>query len=119
MSGEEKPVKIALFRKPGEVAGARRAMSELIKWHELRHGQPLLHDRRRPVGVHQCRARQPVGPLRPGDEPARARALKAAIQEAGNASTAIGLVSQNASPDPNQFAGVWALERAPTARSRR
>ena len=35
--------------------------------------------------------------------------LKAAIQEAGNASTAIGLVSQNASVDPDKFAGVWAF----------
>jgi transketolase len=35
--------------------------------------------------------------------------MKAAIQEAGNASTAIGLVSQNASVDPNKFAGVWAF----------
>jgi transketolase len=35
--------------------------------------------------------------------------LKAAIQEAGNVSTAIGLVSQNASVDPDAFAGVWAV----------
>jgi len=35
--------------------------------------------------------------------------LKAAIQEAGNASTAICLVSQNASVDPDAFAGVWAF----------
>ena len=35
--------------------------------------------------------------------------LKAAIQEAGNVSTAIGLVSQNASVDPDKFAGVWAI----------
>jgi transketolase len=35
--------------------------------------------------------------------------FKAAIQEAGNASSAIGLVGQNASLDPNKFAGVWAL----------
>jgi transketolase len=35
--------------------------------------------------------------------------LKAAIQEAGNASTAIGLVSQSASVDPDKFAGVWAF----------
>jgi transketolase len=35
--------------------------------------------------------------------------LKAAIQEAGNVSTAIGLVSQSASVDPAKFAGVWAL----------
>jgi transketolase len=35
--------------------------------------------------------------------------LKAAIQEAGNASSAIGLVSQSASVDPDKFAGVWAV----------
>jgi transketolase len=35
--------------------------------------------------------------------------LKAPIQEAGNVSTAIGLISQNASVDPARFAGVWAL----------
>ena len=35
--------------------------------------------------------------------------IKAAIQEAGNVSTAIGLVSQSASVDPEKFAGVWAL----------
>jgi transketolase len=35
--------------------------------------------------------------------------LKAAIQEAGNVSTAIGLVSQSASLDPDKFAGVWAI----------
>jgi transketolase len=35
--------------------------------------------------------------------------LKAAIQEAGNVSTAIGLTGQNASLDPTKFAGVWAI----------
>jgi len=35
--------------------------------------------------------------------------VKAAIQEAGNVSTAIGLVSQSASVDPTKFAGVWAI----------
>ena len=35
--------------------------------------------------------------------------LKAAIQEAGNASTAVGLVGQSASLDPNVHSGVWAL----------
>ena len=43
----------------------------------------------------------------PEKNPAGTR-LKAAIQEAGNASTAIGLVGQNASLDPDAFAGVWA-----------
>jgi transketolase len=35
--------------------------------------------------------------------------LKAAIQEAGNASTAIGLIGQTLSLDPKQHVGVWAL----------
>jgi transketolase len=35
--------------------------------------------------------------------------VKAAIQEAGNVATAIGLVGQSASVDPEKFAGVWAL----------
>jgi transketolase len=35
--------------------------------------------------------------------------LKAGIEEAGNVSTAIGLVSQNASVEPATFAGVWAI----------
>src|SRR3954462_6384560 len=32
ISGKEKTITIALFRKPGEAAGARRAISELLKW---------------------------------------------------------------------------------------
>ena len=32
VSGAEKELKIALFRKYGEVAGARRAISEIVKW---------------------------------------------------------------------------------------
>src|SRR6185503_2026062 len=32
VSGASKTVKVALFRKPGEAAGARRAISEIVKW---------------------------------------------------------------------------------------
>src|SRR5947209_6484869 len=35
--------------------------------------------------------------------------VKAAIQEAGNVATAIGLVGQSASVDPEKFSGVWAI----------
>jgi transketolase len=35
--------------------------------------------------------------------------VKAAIQEAGNVCTAIGLVGQTASVDPTRFSGLWAL----------
>jgi transketolase len=48
------------------------------------------------------------GHYNPETNPAGTR-FKAPIQEAGNASTAIGLVGQSASLDPKQFAGVWAL----------
>ena len=34
--------------------------------------------------------------------------LEGAIQEPGNSSTAIGIVGQNASLDPEKFAGMWA-----------
>ena len=76
---------------------------------QLRHRQPLPDDRRRPLGVDQSRARQPVGPLRSRKRTPQGTRIKAAIQEAGNVSTAIGLVSQSASVDPDKFAGVWAI----------
>ena len=31
-SGAKKDVSIALFKKPGEMAGSRRAISEIFKW---------------------------------------------------------------------------------------
>jgi len=44
------------------------------------------------------------GGIRSGNKPSRTR-LKAAIQEAGNVSAAIGLTGQNASLDPDKFCG--------------
>ena len=44
----------------------------------------------------------------PENNPSGTR-VKAAIQEAGNVSSAIGLVGQSASVDPDKFAGVWAF----------
>ena len=43
------------------------------------------------------------------EENPRGTRIKAAIQEAGNVASAIGLVSQSASVDPDRFSGVWAL----------
>jgi transketolase len=107
ISGAEKEVKIALFRKAGEVAGARRGISEIVKWMnyvtenrvvtiaaDLSESVNLEHGS---IWGHYDPEKNPLGTR-----------LKAAIQEAGNASTAIGLVGQNASMDPNKFAGVWA-----------
>ena len=102
-------MKIALFRKAGEVAGARRAISEIIKWLNYVTDNRVLTRGRGSFGVGQPRARQPLGPLRSRRPIRCGTRLKAAIQEAGNVSTAIGLVSQNASVDPDKFAGVWAF----------
>src|SRR5204863_9596302 len=32
ISGKEKTINISLFKKPGEAAGARRGISEILKW---------------------------------------------------------------------------------------
>jgi transketolase len=108
VSGAEKDIKIALFRKAGEVAGARRAVSEIVKWLNYVTGNRVLTiaaDLSESVNLEHGNL---WGHYDPVKNPAGTR-LKAAIQEAGNASTAIGLVGQNASVDPDKFAGVWAF----------
>jgi transketolase len=106
-TGAEKPVTVALFRKAGEVAGTRRAISEIIKWQNHVTGNRVLTiaaDLSDSVNLEHGSL---WGHYDPEKNPHGTR-LKAAIQEAGNASTAIGLVGQNASVDPDKFAGVWA-----------
>jgi transketolase len=108
ISGAEKQVKIALFRKYGEVAGARRGISEIIKWVNYVTDNRMLTlaaDLSESVNLEHGSI---LGHYDPETNPLGTR-LKAAIQEAGNASTAIGLVSQSASVDPEKFAGVWAI----------
>jgi transketolase len=108
ISGAEKQVSISLFKKPGEVAGARRAISEIIKWmNYVTEGRffTLAADLSESINVEHGSL---WGHYSPTDNPLGTR-LKAPIQEAGNVSTAIGLVSQSASVDPEKFAGVWAL----------
>ena len=108
ISGAEKQVKIALFRKYNEVAGARRAISEIIKWLNYvteNRVLTLAADLSESVNMEHGSI---WGHYDPETNPLGTR-LKAAIQEAGNVSTAIGLVSQSASVDPNKFAGVWAF----------
>ena len=107
VSGAEKEVKIALFRKAGEVAGARRAISEVIKWCNYVTGgrvATIAADLSESVNMEHGSL---FGHYDPEKNPAGTR-LKAAIQEAGNSSTAIGIVGQNASLDPEKFAGMWA-----------
>jgi transketolase len=108
VSGKEKEVSISLFKKPGEMAGTRRAISEIIKWmNYVTDGRffTLAADLSESINVEHGSL---WGHYSPTDNPLGTR-LKAPIQEAGNVSTAIGLVSQSASVDPEKFAGVWAL----------
>jgi transketolase len=108
ISGAEKQVAISLFKNPGEVAGARRAISEIIKWmNYVTEGRffTVAADLSESINVEHGSL---WGHYSPQENPLGTR-LKAPIQEAGNVSTAIGLVSQSASVDPEQFAGVWAL----------
>jgi transketolase len=108
VSGAEKQVSISLFKKPGEIAGTRRAISEIIKWmNYVTEGRffTLAADLSESINVEHGSL---WGHYSPTTNPLGTR-LKAPIQEAGNVSTAIGLVSQSASVDPEKFAGVWAL----------
>jgi len=108
ISGADKQVSISLFKKPGEVAGARRAISEIIKWmNYVTEGRffTVAADLSESINVEHGSL---WGHYSPTKNPLGTR-LKAPIQEAGNVSTAIGLVSQSASVDPEKFAGVWAL----------
>jgi len=108
ISGVEKQVGVTLFRKPGEVAGTRRGISEIIKWMNYVTDSrfiTLAADLSESINVEHGSL---WGHYDPETNPLGTR-IKAAIQEAGNASTAIGLVSQSASVDSEKFAGVWAL----------
>ena len=108
ISNAEKEVSIALFKKPGEAAGARRAISEIIKWMNYvteNRFFTIAADLSESINVEHGSL---WGHYDPEKNPLGTR-LKAPIQEAGNVSTAIGMISQNASPDPTNFAGVWAL----------
>jgi transketolase len=107
-SGSEKQLSVALFRKAGEIAGARRGISEIIKWVNYvteNRFLTLAADLSESINVEHGSL---WGHYDPESNPLGTR-IKAAIQEAGNVSTAIGLVSQSASVDPAKFAGVWAL----------
>ena len=108
VSGAEKQISIALFKKPGEIAGSRRAISEIVKWmNYVTDGRffTVAADLSESINVEHGSL---WGHYSPTSNPLGTR-LKAPIQEAGNVSTAIGLVSQSASVDPEKFAGVWAL----------
>ncbi len=108
VSGATKEVGITLFRKPGEVAGTRRAISEIIKWMNYVTENRFITFAADLSGSINVEAGSLWGHYHPEKNPLGTR-FKAPIQEAGNASSAIGLISQSAALDPQQFAGVWAL----------
>ena len=108
VSGAGKEVGVTLFKKAGEMAGTRRAISEIVKWVNVVTGNRFLTvaaDLSESINLEHGSV---WGHYDPETNPLGTR-IKAAIQEAGNASTAIGLVSQSASLDPAKFAGVWAI----------
>ena len=108
LNGEDTEIGIDLFKAPGQVAGTRRAISEVVKW--MNHVTDnrfitVSADLSSSINVEKGSL---TGHYHPLSNQAGTR-FKAAIQEAGNASTAIGLVGQSASLDPNVHSGVWAM----------
>ena len=108
ISGAQKEVSLSLFKKPGEMQGARRAVSEIIKWMNYvtdNRFVTLAADLSESINVEHGAL---WGHYDPVANPLGTR-VKAAIQEAGNVCSAIGMVSQSAALDPKEFKGVWAL----------
>ena len=107
-SGEQSEASVNLFKKPGEVAGTRRAISEVIKWMNYVTDNRFVTVAADLSGSINVESGSLTGHYDPVRNPAGTR-FKAAIQEACNTLTAVGLVSQSASPDPAVHGGVWAL----------
>ena len=108
LNGQTQEIGIELFKQPGEVAGTRRAISEIVKW--MNHVTDnrfitLSADLSGSINVEKGSL---TGHYDPQSNQTGTR-FKAAIQEAGNASTAVGLVGQSASLDPSVHSGVWAM----------
>jgi transketolase len=101
-------VDIKLFEEAGNVRGARRAVSEIFKWANYVTNNRFIAvaaDLAESINIQKSAL---FGYFDPITNPS-GTVLKAGIQEAGNASTAIGLVGQTLSLDPNVHNGVWAL----------
>ena len=88
--------------------GTRRAISEIIKWMNYVTDNRFVTVAADLADSINVEAGSLWGHYDPVKNPAATR-LKAVIQEAGNVSTAVGLVGQTVSLDPNQHVGVWAL----------
>ena len=107
-TGDDVDRRITLFHDAGAKKGPRRAISEIGAWlNYVTDGRfmTMAADLSGSINIENANL---LGHYDPVDNPYGTR-LKAAIQEAGNASTMVGLVSQNASLDPNTYAGVWGI----------
>ena len=108
VTGEKKDIGIALFEEPGAVKGTRRAISEIIKWANYVTENRFVivaADLAESINVDHGSL---WGHYDPIDNVVGTR-LKAPIQEAGNASTAVGFTSQSLSIDPDRHNGVWSI----------
>jgi transketolase len=108
VTGETKDVAIKLYEQPGQVKGTRRAISEIIKWMNYVTENRFVivaADLAESINVN---AGSLWGHYDPVTNQAGTR-LKAPIQEAGNALTAVGFTSQSLSKDPKKFNGVWSI----------
>lgn len=108
VSGEEAKIRIKLFEEPGNVRGARRAISEIVRWMNYVTNNRFVIVAADLADSINVESGSIWGHYDPVNNPIGTR-LKAAIQEAGNASTAIGLVGQSVSLDPAKHVGVWAI----------
>jgi transketolase len=108
VTGEKKDVGITLYEQPGAVKGTRRAISEIIKWANYVTDNRFVivaADLAESININNGSL---WGHYDPIDNIVGTR-LKAPIQEAGNALTAVGFTSQSLSTDPNRFSGVWSI----------
>ncbi len=99
---------ITLFKKAGEKAGTRRAISEVGKWLNYVTDNRFITiaaDLADSINVEKAHFTPHYDP----EHNPTGTQLRAAIEEAGNAATIAGLVSQTLSTDPDRHAGVWGL----------
>ncbi len=99
---------VRLFRKAGETAGTRRAVSEIGKWANYVTGNRFMTIAADLSGSINVADAHFSGGYRGGTN-TEGTELTGGIQEAGNAATAAGLVSQSLSLDPAVHNGVWGL----------
>ncbi len=108
VTGEKKDVNVTLFEQPGGMKGTRRAISEIIKWVNYVTGNRFVIVAADLAGSINVDSGSLWGHYDPVDNIVGTR-LKAPIQEAGNASTAVGFTSQTLSKDPEKHVGVWSI----------